>query len=528
MPDESEAVTEETDLLLTHRASRLEDLANNSLELIKINLLVLGLFTPIFSALDGGISKIGAVISSTYGAVGIFAWAVGLYICTYVFRRTRSSSIDQFSPLEDAIANDHSPEVLKKDVADGKPEYETETEDLMAILSVAVGLSLSSILLLIFAIAKTGQPTFLNETVGFSLVSVTYLVVSGRGNLVAIQSIAQQIPNPLTWIDLVEYSAVEKAIRLSASITSPILGVLVIDYLLKHVRESDRDSLDDQAVEQESLTPEDVEEIDRLAEVMNRTDQIPTTRARLLIAAKKAFDRDPFTAAQLRSVLEETDIPVTNSLLERLTEGEFLEKQKPGGPVFLLNQRTDEVLASNLVDEINQELENLLDFIRDHEFADQFTDIDTIQTALEEESIGEKVDILNSSISELEQAGIDVDNAGRLVFTHAPSRYHLTELAHNRISSASYELTEIERQEAQQEANKRHRLMVIEPPEDKQGTIYLSEVKPGPEKEFICHLPDAEISDKEKQELTELENGDRIEVKIRETMNGADVLEEVY
>jgi hypothetical protein len=40
MPDESEAVTEETDLLLTHRVSRLEDLANNSLELIKINLLV--------------------------------------------------------------------------------------------------------------------------------------------------------------------------------------------------------------------------------------------------------------------------------------------------------------------------------------------------------------------------------------------------------------------------------------------------------------------------------------------------------
>jgi hypothetical protein len=97
-----------------------------------------------------------------------------------------------------------------------------------------------------------------------------------------------------------------------------------------------------------------------------------------------------------------------------------------------------------------------------------------------------------------------------------------------RISSASYRLTKIERQEAQQEANKRHRLMVIEPPEDNQGTIYLSEVKPGPEKEFIYNLPDAEISDKEKQELTELENGDRIEVKIRETMGGAAVLEEVY
>jgi hypothetical protein len=527
MPDQSEAVTEETDLLLTHRASRLEDLANNSLELIKINLLVLGLFTPIFSALDGGISKIGAVISSTYGAVGIFAWAVGLYICTYVFRRTRSSSIDQFSPLEDAIANDHSPEVLKKDVADGKPEYETETEDLMAILSVAVGLSLSSILLLIFAIAKTGQPTFLDETVGFSLVSVTYLVVSGRGNLVAIQSIAQQIPNPFTWIELVEYSAIEKAIRLSTSITSPILGVLIIDYLLKHVRESDRDSLDDQAVEQESLTPEDVEEIDRLAEVMNRTDQIPTTRARLLIAAKKAFDRNPFTAAQLRSVLEETDIPVTNSLLERLTEGDLIEKQKRSDSVFLLNQRTDEVLIPNR-EEINQELENLQDFISDHEFAEQFVDVDAIKTVIEDESIGEKVDTLNSSISELEQAGIDIDTAGRLVFMNAPSRYRLTDLAHDRISSASYELTKIERQEAQQEANKRHRLMVIEPPEDKQGTIYLSEVKPGPEKEFICHLPEADISDKEKQELTELENGDRIEVKIRGTMSGADVLEEVY
>lgn len=34
MPDESETVTEETDLLLSHRASRLEGLANNSLELI--------------------------------------------------------------------------------------------------------------------------------------------------------------------------------------------------------------------------------------------------------------------------------------------------------------------------------------------------------------------------------------------------------------------------------------------------------------------------------------------------------------
>jgi len=528
MPDESEAVTEETDLLLTHRASRLEDLANNSLELIKINLLVLGLFTPIFSALDGGISKIGAVISSTYGAVGIFAWAVGLYICTYVFRRTRSSSIDQFSPLEDAIANDHSPEVLKKDVADGKPEYETETEDLMAILSVAVGLSLSSILLLIFAIAKTGQPTFLDETVGFSLVSVTYLVVSGRGNLVAIQSIAQQIPNPLAWVESVEYSAVEKAIRLSTSITSPTLGVLIIDYLLKRINESDQDSLEELDGEKEELTSEDIEEVDRLADVMNQMDEIPTTRSRLLVAAKKAFDRDPFTADQLRSVLEETDIPVTNSLLERLTEGGFLEKQKQSSSVFLLNQRTNEVLFSNLEEEINQELENLLDFINDHEFAEQFVDINTIQTAIEEESIGKKVDTLNSSISGLEQAGIDVDNVGRLVFMNTPSRYRLTDLAHDRISSASYELTEIERQEARQEANKRHRLMVIEPPEDKQGTIYLSEVKPGPEKEFICHLPDAEISDKEKRELTELENGDRIEVKIRETMSGADVLEEVY
>lgn len=173
-------------------------------------------------------------------------------------------------------------------------------------------------------------------------------------------------------------------------------------------------------------------------------------------------------------------------------------------------------------------MENLLDLISDHEFAEQFVDLDAIETAIEDESIGEKVDTLNSSISELEQAGIDVDNAGRLVFMSAPSRYRLTDLAHDRISSASYELTKIERQEAQQEANKRHRLMVIEPPEDKQGTIYLSEVKPGPEKEFICHLPDAEISDKERQELTELENGDRIEFKIRETMSGADVLEEVY
>ncbi|NLV02918.1 hypothetical protein [Haloferax volcanii] len=527
MSGESETVTEETDLLLTHRASRLEDLANNALELIKINLLVLGLFTPIFSALEGGISKIGAVISSTYGAVGIFAWAVGLYICTYVFRRTRSSSIDQFSPLEDAIANDHSPEVLKKDVADGKPEYETETEDLMAILSVAVGLSLSSILLLIFAIAKTGQQSFLNETVGFSLVSVTYLIVSGRGNLVAIQSIGKQIPNPLTWAELVEYSAVEKAIRLSASITSPILGVLIIDYLLKHVRESDRESLEGADIGQESLTPEDVEEVERLAEVMNRTDQIPTTRARLLVAAKKVFDRDPFTAAQLRSALENTEIPVTNSLLERLTEGDLLGKQKQGNSVFLLNQRTDEVLIPNR-EKIDQELENLLDFIRDHEFADQFVDVDTIQTATEDDSTGEKVDILNSSISELEQAGVDVDSAGRLVFMNAPSRYRLTDLAHDRISSASYELTKIERQEAQQEANKRYRLMIVEPPEDSQGTIYFSEVKPGPEKEFICHLPDAEISEKEKQELTEMENGDRIEVKIRETMSGADVLEEVY
>lgn len=397
----------------------------------------------------------------------------------------------------------------------------------MAILSVAVGLSLSSILLLIFAIAKTGQQNFLNERVGFSLVSVTYLIVSGRGNLVAIQSIVQQIPNPLAWIELVEYSAVKKAIRLSTSITSPIIAVLIIDYLLKQVSESDRDSLEEQNVEQESLTPEDVEEVDRLAEVLNRTDQIPNTRARLLVAAKKAFDRDPFTAAQLRSVLEETDIPVTNSLLERLTDGDLLEKQKQIDSVILLNQRTDEVLVPD-GGEINQELENLLDFISDHEFAEQFVDVDAIQSAVENESIGEKVDALNSSISELEQAGIDVDNAGRVVFMNAPSRYRLTDLAHNRISSASYELTKIERQEARQEADKRHRLMVIEPPEDKHGTIYLSEVKPGAEKEFICHLPDAEISDKEKQELTELENGDRIEVKIRETMSGADVLEEVY
>lgn len=527
MSDGSETVAEETDLLLTHRASRLEDLANNSLELIKINLLVLGLFTPIFSALDGGISKIGAVISSTYGAAGILAWAIGLYICTYVFRRTRSSSIDQFSPLEDAIANDHSPEVLKKDVADGKPEYETETEDLMAILSVAVGLSLSSILLLIFAIAKTGQQSFLNETMGFSLVSVTYLIVSGRGNLVALQSIGQQIPNPLTWGELVEYSVVEKAIRLSASMTSPVLGVLIIDYLLKHVRKSDRDPLEEPDVEQKSLTPEDIEEIDRLAEVMNRTDQIPTTRAKLLVAAKKIFDRDPFTAAQLRSALKETEIPVTNSLLERLTEGDLLEKQKQGGSVFLLNQRTDEVLTPNRA-EINQELENLLEYVKEHEFAEQFVNVDAIQTAIEDESIGEKIDKLNSFITELEQAGIDVDDAGRLVFMNTPARYALSDLTHNRISSANYELMEIERQEAQQEANKRHRLMVIEPPEDSQGTVYLSEIKPGPEKEFLCHLPDAELSDEEKQELTELENGDRIEVKIRETMSGPDVLEEVY
>lgn len=527
MPNQSDRITEETDLLLTHRAGRLEDLANNSLELIKINLLVLGLFTPIFSALEGGISKIGAVIGSTYGVAGLTAWALGMYICTYIFRHTRSSSIDQFSPLEDAIENDHSPEALKKDVADGKLEYEEETKDFMAILSVAVGLSLSSILLLIFAIAKTGQESFLNEGVGFSMVSITYLIISGGGNIVIIQSLARQFPNPLNWADAVEYSAVLKAIELSASITSPLLGAIIANYLIERVRESSQESFERADIEQDTLTHEDIEEIDRLAEIIEATDDIPTTRAKLLLAAKKVFDRDPFTTSQLRSTLDDTEIPVTNALLERLVESDLLEKDTKGGSVFLMNQRTGKVLAPN-EEQVDQELENLLDFLGNHEFADQFVKGDSVRKAIQQDSIGEKIDKLNSWISQLEQAGLELENTGRLIFMNVPTRYRLSDLAHGRISSAGYELEKVEREEAIREANKRYRLMVIEPPKDTQGTIYLSEVKPGPEEEFVCHLPDAEISEDKKRELVGKENGDRIEVKIRQTMSGSGIIEEVY
>ncbi|WP_153554673.1 hypothetical protein [Halomicrobium sp. LC1Hm] len=91
---------------LRSQSNELEKVANQSLSIIKANLVILGLFLPVVSSLFGNDANISQIFNSIYTQIGLGVWLVSTVTLITVYHLARSDSVTQLSPVNDLITGD--------------------------------------------------------------------------------------------------------------------------------------------------------------------------------------------------------------------------------------------------------------------------------------------------------------------------------------------------------------------------------------------------------------------------------------
>lgn len=324
--------SQKVDSLLDHQTQRLEDIANNAVDFIRINLLVLGVFAPFLAAVIGERLDPSSVLLTDYIKLSIVSWLLSTLLASGIYRRARSRSTSQFGLLEQAIVNDWSSTDLRDEIIDNSSEYERMVSRLMLVMAIGIGLSLSAILFLALAVADSYISISSDAKSASYAIVLVFGLLTGLG--VEILRVGRSLPS-LLWAQTLAIPWSSDSIE-RIRIEGPVSAV---EY--RGVNGGEPQTIVNYISSQENLS------------------QI---RARLLNAIFQTMGSRPWNYSELQQGLKENEaeIGLTRDMISRLVDDGYLRILGASGPeTFIIHTRRQEIingedLDKNVGDEIGR------------------------------------------------------------------------------------------------------------------------------------------------------------------------------
>ena len=398
------------DTLLDHQTQRLEYIANNAVDFIKINLLVLGAFAPFLATVFRTELSIETVFSSSFVRYATITWVISSFLSTVVYRVARGKSTSQFDLLEQAIVNDWRNADLRDEMLDNSEEYKETVTTLMIAMAVGVGLSLVTVLY--FALGVADAVFDLSDDLSRNLI----VVVGVLGFLTGFGiEILRCLQTRYSW-------SKSKA----SSFSSPnVIGSIApkIKISISPIQKQKYDSNTTQTTE-----------------FLTEVEDLSPIRARLIKAIREIFDYQAWDYGQLSSQLREEypDIGLTKEMIERLCDDGYIRDLDRGGPsTIIIHERTNEVVNGKDLDKVvGEELGRVIGHMREDDAI-----LETVSEALNTTpsnaehklvsgTTSDRIDKLNQAISVIDNkfpnktpSGKDY---GKIQFRNQRDKYQLT------------------------------------------------------------------------------------------------------
>jgi len=394
--------------LLNHQTHRLEDIANNAVDFIKINLLVLGAFAPFIATTFQAELSTSDLLESTYIQLATVAWTLSTFLTTGVYRVSRHKSTSQFELLEDAIVSDWRESDLRDEMLDNTSQYDTLVGRLMILLSVGIAASLMAVLYFALGIGDT-LFDFPND---FKTASIQAVLIVG-----AIVGIGWEVKNGLSYVR----SGGKRIFWGVLDIIPRVDLTARVSNILGRIRtEPTYDNILEYLIQSEGLSP---------------------IRARLLKEIHSITNFEPWRFDELSNRIQgnEIDIGVTKPMIERLVGSGYLRKVDRKGPsTCLIRTRDGQVVNGKELDQVvGEELGKLIGFLESNEVATRAA-ADVLGTERTFESVKQEL-VSGSASDRIEKLGIVVDglrdsseisiengNVGKIIFRQQADTYQIT------------------------------------------------------------------------------------------------------
>lgn len=405
------------DILLDNQTQRLEDIANNAVDFIRINLFILGAFVPFLATVITDIVTPQMFIESRFSRYVVGTWLVSTVIATFVYRIARSKSMSHFDTLEQAVIDGWRNVDLRDEMIENNDGYEQLTDWLMIGMTVSIAFSLMTVLFLGLGIADIIFEFPEGKENMYLIGIVTVSVITGVGANLASQTLE---------ILIIFFSKSQSLASLVGSRLQGISSVSIHLPLFK-IRISNKESLDSHVHN------------DYVTEILMREGLSPI-RIRLLRAIREAVGLEAWTFEELsRKVEEESpDVGITRGMIHRLNEDGYVAKVSSNEQsTFILHERKGQVINSeNLDKEVGGEIGRLIGHIRDDEVVRGIVAEELgvapqeVEDVIVQGSTADRIEKLNSSVESLRKS-INPDeleelDCGKIQFRNAPVRYRLT------------------------------------------------------------------------------------------------------
>jgi hypothetical protein len=402
------------DILLDHQTQRLEDIANNAVDFIRINLFILGAFMPFLATIITDIISLERLIESRFSKYTVASWLVSTVVATFVYKIARNRSISHFDTLEQAVVNGWRDADLRDEMIDNNDSYDWLTTWLMVGMTVSIAFSLMTILFLGLGIS--------DPLLGFSKEKEnTYLV-----GIIVVSAIAGVGVEFTTGLKTLVFGLFGGINRLLARIAARIQEAtpITIQFPLFRIRISNEEMTDSYDYDDYILD-------------MFAARGLSPIRIRLLQAIQEIAGLEAWTFSQLAESLEEKspDIGVTRGMIQRLLEEGYITHVSPEGPsTIIVHERQQEIINQEDLDKVvGEELGLLIGDIKEKDrvneiVADELgTTPENVKDVLVEGSTGDRIEKLNAAVERIrEELDSEELGYGKIQFRTNANRFRLT------------------------------------------------------------------------------------------------------
>lgn len=402
------------DILLDHQTQRLEDIANNAVDFIRINLFILGAFMPFLATIITDIIAPETFIESRFSKYVVGSWLISTVVATFVYKIARNRSMSHFDTLEQAVVNDWRDADLRDEMIDNNDAYARLTTGLMIGMTVSIAFSLMTILFLGLGISDPllGFSTKTENTYLLGIIVISAVVGIGVEFATAITTLISGLSSGLN--------------RLLPRVVSWIQGIssITIRFPLFRISVTNRELTESYDYE------------DYILDVFEARGLSPI-RIRLLRAIRETMGLEAWTYADLAESLEEEspDIGVTRGMIERLQENGYVTRVSPEGPsTIIVHERRNEIINQENLDKVvGDEIGRLIGHTRESEavrniVADELsTAPEDIENVLVQGSTADRIKKLNTAVERIhDELDVEELDYGKIQFRSNAARYRLT------------------------------------------------------------------------------------------------------
>lgn len=472
---------------IKERANHFKSAADDARSLLRTNFLIIGFFLPIVGSFFTNEMSPERVFNNAYTQVGLVVWLISTILISYTYHRARVVIKSHFSPVESALLGDIPEDERRYRIQDVINEHSGTTGNLNTLITVCTVLTLFATTLFALGVLLS----YVSVIPQASALIIVGITISLAGALLITYRYRKKIPS------IRGYSSRNK--NGWSELTRPrqdLLKKIYVEIGREPFQLSDLPLQSEGPMRSGTITSSSTDESNIL----------------------------------LRDI---SDGKVSEYLLEQMVDEGYFKKTGDSDETtlrspysfedFTINEIEDELEAA--FDRLARELEHHTEAreeaadelsLRPDQLLDEFRGGDAL----------ERIKRYNRIVERLDNQDLDI-TARPFEFTDEIT-YIPTELAEDAYDSIEMEkrTREYDRQRAEEREQARraentYRCDVIEPP-DEYGElqVYVNDVLGNNSRHERFRIAEAQISDSEREQLEDLEDGDEVQLRIERNVRG--------